>query len=91
MGNNGSGILENVDTAGGISFRFPRIVKIRNDKDVNTATSLDELIGIAAASSEKQSLPGLRDNAAEEAPKPAEAKVPAESSAPTTVSARPDV
>ena len=80
-------------TAGGISFRFPRILKIRDDKDVNTATSLDELIKLAAASSEKQPLPVVADDdiAAEEEPKPAEVTVSAESSVPSTVSARSDV
>jgi len=32
-----------VHTANGISIRFPRVTKIRNDKDWKTATSLSEL------------------------------------------------
>lgn len=32
-----------VHTANGISIRFPRVTKIRNDKDWKTATSLTEL------------------------------------------------
>lgn len=32
-----------VHTASGISIRFPRVTKIRNDKDWKTATSLSEL------------------------------------------------
>lgn len=30
-------------TASGISIRFPRVTKIRNDKDWKTATSMKEL------------------------------------------------
>lgn len=30
-------------TANGISIRFPRVTKIRDDKDWNTSTSLTEL------------------------------------------------
>lgn len=30
-------------SAGGISIRFPRVTRIRNDKDWNSATSLAEL------------------------------------------------
>ena len=32
-----------IHTAGGISIRFPRITKFRDDKNWQTATSLDEL------------------------------------------------
>lgn len=32
-----------VHTANGISIRFPRVSKIRQDKDWSTATSLNEL------------------------------------------------
>lgn len=33
-----------IHTANGISIRFPRVTKIRHDKDWKTATSLTELI-----------------------------------------------
>lgn len=32
-----------IHTANGISIRFPRVTKIRSDKDWKTATSLNEL------------------------------------------------
>ena len=39
-------------TADGISIRFPRVTKIRNDKDWKTATNLQELKKLVAASNE---------------------------------------
>lgn len=37
---------QGVHTADGISIRFPRVTRIRDDKDWSTATSLDELRGL---------------------------------------------
>ena len=33
----------NIHTAGGISIRFPRVTRIRDDKDWTNATDLDRL------------------------------------------------
>ncbi|XP_028136792.1 DNA ligase 3 [Diabrotica virgifera virgifera] len=41
-----------VHTANGISIRFPRVTKIRDDKDVQTATDLHELVKLYNASAE---------------------------------------
>ncbi|XP_063390729.1 DNA ligase 3 [Cydia fagiglandana] len=43
----------NIHTADGISVRFPRVTKIRNDKDWKTATNLDELKNLYKTSKEK--------------------------------------
>lgn len=43
----------NLHTADGISVRFPRVTKIRNDKDWKTATNLDELKDLYKNSKEK--------------------------------------
>ncbi|KAI8420782.1 hypothetical protein MSG28_007990 [Choristoneura fumiferana] len=43
----------NIHTADGISVRFPRVTKIRNDKDWKTATNLDELKHLYKTSKEK--------------------------------------
>ncbi|GMR36930.1 hypothetical protein PMAYCL1PPCAC_07125 [Pristionchus mayeri] len=40
-------------TADGISIRFPRVTRIRDDKDYNTATSLDELKKLYETSKQK--------------------------------------
>ncbi|XP_035214812.1 DNA ligase 3-like isoform X2 [Stegodyphus dumicola] len=48
-----------VHTANGISIRFPRVTRIRNDKTWETATSLQELEEIYAASKETTDLIGL--------------------------------
>lgn len=45
-----------VHTANGISIRFPRVTKIRNDKDWKTATSLTELQNLYEASKETNNL-----------------------------------
>uniref|UniRef100_A0A2S2N965 DNA ligase n=1 Tax=Schizaphis graminum TaxID=13262 RepID=A0A2S2N965_SCHGA len=45
-----------VHTANGISIRFPRVTKIRNDKDWKTATSLSELQKLYEASKETDNL-----------------------------------
>lgn len=45
-----------VHTANGISIRFPRVTKIRNDKDWKTATSLSELQNLYEASKETNNL-----------------------------------
>jgi len=37
-------------TANGKSIRFPRVTRIRDDKDYTTHTNLDELMGLVAAS-----------------------------------------
>merc|ERR1712062_680677 len=42
-----------VHTAGGISIRFPRVTKIRDDKDWRTATDLPRLQLLARTSQEK--------------------------------------
>ncbi|CUG92908.1 DNA ligase, putative [Bodo saltans] len=46
-------------TAATISFRFPRVLKRRDDKDPNTATSLDELVKLVEVSKEKATRIGL--------------------------------
>lgn len=43
----------NVHTAGGISVRFPRVTRIRNDKDWQAATNLEELMNLYKTSKEK--------------------------------------
>ncbi|XP_026318532.1 DNA ligase 3 [Hyposmocoma kahamanoa] len=43
----------NIHTADGISVRFPRITRIRNDKDWQTATNLQELVNLYKTSKEK--------------------------------------
>ncbi|XP_075975774.1 DNA ligase 3 [Anticarsia gemmatalis] len=43
----------NLHTADGISVRFPRVTRIRNDKDWKTATNLDELKHLYKTSKEK--------------------------------------
>ncbi|GBP14775.1 DNA ligase 3 [Eumeta japonica] len=43
----------NVHTADGISIRFPRVTKIRSDKNWQTATNLDELRQLFKTSKEK--------------------------------------
>eukprot|EP00744_Colponema_vietnamica_P006531 GILI01009476.1.p1 GENE.GILI01009476.1~~GILI01009476.1.p1 ORF type:complete len:1293 (+),score=228.10 GILI01009476.1:302-3880(+) len=42
-------------TANGVSMRFPRVTKIRDDKDLNSATSLQELLALMAVSQQKGS------------------------------------
>lgn len=42
-------------TANGVSMRFPRVTKIRDDKDLNTATSLQELLALMKVSQQKGS------------------------------------
>ena len=42
-------------TAGGVSMRFPRVTKIRDDKDLASATSLEELVALMEASTVKGS------------------------------------
>jgi DNA ligase-3 len=42
--------LEKMRLAGGISIRFPRVTKIREDKSPDTATNLQELQHLYAAS-----------------------------------------
>ncbi|GBL73513.1 DNA ligase 3 [Araneus ventricosus] len=49
-----------IHTAGGISIRFPRISRVRTDKDWKTATNLNELKELFEASKEKSELIGLR-------------------------------
>ncbi|CAH0583151.1 unnamed protein product [Chrysodeixis includens] len=46
----------NLHTADGISVRFPRVTKIRDDKDWKTATNLDELKHLYVTSKEKVDL-----------------------------------
>lgn len=43
----------NLHTADGISVRFPRVTRIRNDKDWSTATNLEELKHLYKTSKEK--------------------------------------
>lgn len=43
---------QGVHTADGISIRFPRVTRIRSDKDWSTATTLDELRLLFKKSSE---------------------------------------
>lgn len=43
----------NIHTADGISVRFPRVTRIRNDKDWQTATNLQELVNLYKTSKEK--------------------------------------
>lgn len=43
----------NIHTAEGISVRFPRVTRIRNDKDWQTATNLKELVNLYKTSKEK--------------------------------------
>ncbi|XP_022127272.2 DNA ligase 3 [Pieris rapae] len=43
----------NLHTADGISVRFPRVTRIRNDKDWETATNLEELKNLFKTSKEK--------------------------------------
>ncbi|XP_068622008.1 DNA ligase 3 [Battus philenor] len=43
----------NIHTADGISVRFPRVTRIRDDKDWKTATNLDELKELFRTSKEK--------------------------------------
>nr|CAD7567649.1 unnamed protein product [Timema californicum] len=53
-----------VHTADGISIRFPRVTKIRDDKNWKTATSLPELKNLYKTSKDNQnfSLPSSSDN-----------------------------
>jgi ATP-dependent DNA ligase I len=57
-------------TASGISMRFPRVLKVREDKDAATATSLQELRKLVEASKQKghQFLPSDDDGEADEGP-----------------------
>lgn len=43
----------NIHTADGISVRFPRVTRIRDDKDWQTATNLQELVNLYKTSKEK--------------------------------------
>ncbi|XP_065178433.1 DNA ligase 3-like [Sycon ciliatum] len=43
-------------TAGGISIRFPRVTRVRDDKDWNTATNLDRLKKLVQVSSSKNDM-----------------------------------
>lgn len=45
-----------IHTAAGISIRFPRVTKIRSDKDWKTATSLSELKSLFEASKESTNI-----------------------------------
>ena len=45
-----------IHTAAGISIRFPRVTKIRGDKDWKTATSLSELKSLFEASKESTNI-----------------------------------
>lgn len=47
-------------TANGISIRFPRIIKFRDDKDWSTATNLKHLKEIVEASNKKEYSPGVQ-------------------------------
>lgn len=61
----------NLHTADGISVRFPRVTRIRNDKDWKTATNLDELKHLYKTSKEKTDvslLNKLADTADDEPP-----------------------
>ncbi|GFS87919.1 DNA ligase 3 [Nephila pilipes] len=49
-----------IHTASGISIRFPRVSKVRTDKNWKTATNLQELKDIYEASKTKSELIGLR-------------------------------
>jgi DNA ligase-3 len=46
-------------TAGGISIRFPRVTRIRDDKDWTNATDLERLEALFKASKETTDIPGL--------------------------------
>ncbi|CAI8051017.1 DNA ligase 3 [Geodia barretti] len=46
-------------TAGGISIRFPRVTRIRDDKDWTNATDLERLKTLFKASKETTDIPGL--------------------------------
>uniref|UniRef100_T1IZP4 DNA ligase n=1 Tax=Strigamia maritima TaxID=126957 RepID=T1IZP4_STRMM len=48
-----------IHTADGISIRFPRVTKIRKDKDWKTATNLDELRVLFKVSRDPSNLPDL--------------------------------
>ncbi|CAL1269347.1 unnamed protein product [Larinioides sclopetarius] len=52
-----------IHTAGGISIRFPRVSRVRTEKDWKTATNLNELKDLFEASKEKSELIGLRTGA----------------------------
>ncbi|XP_055938464.1 DNA ligase 3-like isoform X2 [Argiope bruennichi] len=49
-----------IHTASGISIRFPRVSRVRTDKDWKTATNLNELKKLFEASKEKSELIGLK-------------------------------
>jgi DNA ligase-3 len=49
----------NVHTAKGISIRFPRLSKVREDKAVKDATDLHQLLKLYASSRRKSDIPGL--------------------------------
>ncbi|KAL5490807.1 hypothetical protein EMCRGX_G015992 [Ephydatia muelleri] len=53
-------------TAAGISIRFPRVTKIRDDKDWTNATDLDRLKSLFKTSKEVTDLPGLKSNPAKD-------------------------
>lgn len=52
-------------TAGGISIRFPRVTRIRDDKDWTTATDLDRLKVLFKTSKEATDLTGLKSEPAD--------------------------
>ncbi|GMT15078.1 hypothetical protein PFISCL1PPCAC_6375, partial [Pristionchus fissidentatus] len=61
-------------TADGISIRFPRVTRIRNDKDFKSATSLAELKKLFETSKQKSDVAGVNENDDEEDETPLYAK-----------------
>lgn len=60
----------NIHTAGGISVRFPRVTKIRSDKNWETATNFEELQHLYKVSKEKTDVSLLNKLAASESYEP---------------------
>jgi DNA ligase-3 len=57
----GAEFTETGHNTSGLSIRFPRVTKIRDDKDVEDATSLEELKALYKASKKKASV-AFEDN-----------------------------